>query len=334
MLHNGAIILLICADATPRIGTGHIMRCLALAQAARLRGIAVRFACKIAVPWVRDRLLKEGIPFTEVQGEVPMTEAPADVLARWAGMPTPTWVIFDGYHFGLDCQQAVRAAGSKLMVIDDYAHLPEYSCDILLNQNVGAEKFAYIGDIGQKLLGPRYVLLRQEFFKARERARRRVFPSIPKKILVTLGGGDFINFLEKIASELCLPQLKGRKVRVIQGAMSKDRIKTAFAACPASLEVLPRIDDMPTLLLDTDLCITAGGSTCWELCCLGVPFLTVEVAENQHGIVTELEIMSIANQFTKDVFLKKLHEQHYKCIINDNILQNKNLISVIFQNMA
>ncbi|WP_291447503.1 UDP-2,4-diacetamido-2,4,6-trideoxy-beta-L-altropyranose hydrolase [Desulfovibrio sp.] len=326
--------VVICADAAPRIGTGHIMRCLALAQAARLRGITVRFACKIAVPWVRDRLLKEDIPFTEVPGEVPMTEAPADVLARWAEMPAPSWVIFDGYHFGHDCQQAVRAAGYKLMVIDDYAHLPEYSCDILLNQNMGAEKFTYIGDIGQKLLGPRYVLLRQEFFKARERARRRAFPSIPKKILITLGGGDFINFLEKIASELCLPQLKGRKVRVIQGAMSKGRIKTAFAACPASLKVLPRIDDMPALLLDTDLCITAGGSTCWELCCLGVPFLTVEVAENQHGIVTGLETMSIANQFTRDEFLKKLHGQHYKSMINDNMLQNKDFISLIFQHMV
>ena len=101
---------------------------------------------------------------------------------------------------------------------------------------------------------------------------------------------------------MCLPELAGRTVRVIQGGMDADRIRAAFAHCPANLEILPRVDDMPALLLDTDLCITAGGSTCWELCCLGVPFLTVEVAENQHEIIAALAGHNIASPFSRNLF--------------------------------
>lgn len=72
---------------------------------------------------------------------------------------------------------------------------------------------------------------------------------------------------------------------ILAGAMPHERIKAAFADCPAQVEILSCVEDMPALLLDTDLCITAGGSTCWELMCLGVPFLLVEIAENQRMIV-------------------------------------------------
>ena len=158
--------LLIRADAAPAMGTGHVMRCLALAQAAKVRGIPVRLVGRVNVRWVRERLRTEGVAFTALEGEVPEKEAPEDLF----GQPSDNfsnevegvtpWVVLDGYHFGLDCQKAVRAAGYKLLVIDDYCHLPEYSCDILLNQNIGAEKFAYTGDIGAKLLGPEFALLR------------------------------------------------------------------------------------------------------------------------------------------------------------------------------
>lgn len=310
-----SISLLIRADAAPRMGTGHVMRCLALAQAARRAGLEVHMICRLGVAWVQERLALEGVPVHRVGGEPPAQEYPEDVLAqlRMDSLPVPSpegegiWVVVDGYHFTLECQQAIRAAGYKLLVIDDYAHLPEYSCDILLNQNIGAETLEYHGDIGKKLLGLEYVLLRQEFLDAREKAAQRVFPPTPQKILITLGGGDFIEYLERIAAKMNEPELAGRTVRVIQGAMDAGRIRAAFAASPAKLEILPRVDDMPALLLDTDLCITAGGSTCWELLCLGVPFLTVEVAENQHNGLQLFYKKKIAVQLKKEALLSILN---------------------------
>lgn len=284
--------IILRADATPSMGTGHIMRCLALAQAAQDQGFEIQLVGRVHVPWVRERLCAECIPLLELADAVAHEENPADLLhqlAQTGFAPSDTWVVLDGYHFTLACQHAVRNAGFHLLVIDDYAHLPEYSCDILLNQNLGAEALSYTGDIGQKLLGPRYALLRREFREARERLPHTKRNIPPKNILVTLGGGDFIEYLENIAQHMNIPALEGRTVRVIQGAMNAERIRQAFVNCPARLEILPRVTDMPTLLLETDLCITAGGSTCWELCCLDVPFLAAKIADNQYHIIDQLK---------------------------------------------
>lgn len=304
-----AINLILRADATPRMGTGHVMRCLALAQAAQDQGLEVLVVGRVSVPWVQERLHAERLSLQEIPDAVPHEEDPANLLqqlAKTGFTPADSWVVLDGYHFTLACQLAVRNTGYRLLVIDDYAHLPEYSCDILLNQNLGAEELPYAGDIGLKLLGLRYALLRREFRKARERLSsiKRNVP--PQNILVTLGGGDFIEYLERIAQDMSIPAMRGRTLRVLRGAMDAERIKKAFASCPARLEILSRVDDMPSLLLETDLCITAGGSTCWELCCLEVPFLTVEVAENQKKIAAGLDLLRFAPFFSAAELYKKL----------------------------
>lgn len=308
--------LLIRADATPRMGTGHVMRCLALAQAAQGLGMDVRFLARVEVPWVQERLRAERMPLAELDDAVPREESP-DVLlnhlARTNCAPSDTWVVLDGYHFTFACQRAVQGAGYRLLVIDDYAHLPEYSADLLLNQNPGAEDLPYMGKIGQKLLGPKFALLRREFREARAREAHvasllspgniseQTYRDQPcRNILMTLGGGDFIEYLEAVAREMNIPAMNDCTIRVVQGAMNAERIRLAFANCPARLDILPRVHDMPALLLDTDLCITAGGSTCWELCCLGVPFLTVEVAENQHKVIDWLLRCRLTHMFSRE----------------------------------
>lgn len=280
--------LLIRADATPGMGTGHVMRCLALAQWALQSGVEVTLMGRIRVPWVAERLARERVPFIPLDGDVPAEEAPQTILNHVRTVQGADWVMLDGYHFGLSSQKVLRHTGYKLLVIDDYAHLPEYSCDALLNQNLGAEMLAYAGDIGSFLLGPRYALLRSEFLEARQRALGRVLPPTPRSLLLTLGGGNSAEHLRRIANCFMLPELAGRTLKVVRGSMDVADIHDSLQGCPADIEVLQLVDDMPSLLLDTDLCVTAGGSTCWELCCLGVPFLTVIVAENQAAMVASL----------------------------------------------
>lgn len=285
--------LLIRADAAPRMGTGHVMRCLALAQAARKEGLDVRMVCRLGVGWLRERLAREDIPLLALPDMPPETENPADLLEQLQGkgfpLPgeadAPIWVALDGYHFDTACQKAVMRAGYRLLVIDDYAHLPEYHCDVLLNPAINSRLLTYKGTIAHKLLGLDFCLLRQEFWEARAYAQKRKRPKQPQTILVTLGGGNFIEHLENIAADMRSPELSGITVRVIQGAMDVNSIRMAFAGCPASLEILSCVEDMPALLLDTDLCITAGGSTCWELCFLQVPFKMITIAENQREIL-------------------------------------------------
>lgn len=301
--------LIIRADAGPRMGAGHVMRCFALAQAAVDLGVEVHLVGRVGVSWVLERLALAAVKVTQVSGETPSCESPHDLLnqiAQVSGCPEGTWVVLDGYHFTPQCQQAVMQAGYHLLVVDDYAHLSSYHCDILLNQNLGAEHLAYRGEIGQKLLGPEYALLRPEFRKARNLLRDKSALASPSRILVSLGGGNFIDDLASVAAAMNIPEMAGKKVQVISGAMDVARINELFSACPAEVSVLGRVDDMPALLLATDLCITAGGSTCWELCCLGVPFLTVVVAQNQQKVVAALDDLDVAKPFSKDSLLAML----------------------------
>lgn len=311
-------MLVIRADTTPAMGTGHVMRCMALVQAAKAQGMAVRLVGHVAVPWVQERLQQEGVAHTPLSGLPPVQEAPATLLEQLAADGAPAWLVLDGYHFGLDCQKAVREAGYKLLVIDDYAHLPEYSCDILLNQNIGAEQLHYNGDIGQKLLGPQFALLREEFYAAREAALQRPVPEKAINVLLTLGGGNFAHVLPQLAPALSQPELAGCTLRVIAGATPEGEIRAALTHCSANVIILPRVDNMPELLLHTDLCITAGGSTCWELCCLGVPFLTVEMAENQRNICEQLELQGIAQTLSPsrlaDFIADSIHRKQQSAI--------------------
>lgn len=304
--------VIIRADATPRMGTGHVMRCLALALAAREAGLDARMACRVHVPWVRERLAQEAVPCALLDGAPPAAEDPRDLLRqlRAAGLPAPDaqgcWVVTDGYHFTEACQHAVRQAGYRLLVIDDYAHLPEYDCDILLNQNIGAERLAYGGTVGRKLLGPGYALLRPEF--RRSRGTESAAAAQGLRVLLTLGGGDFSPRLRELAPALRGPEAAQTTLRVLSGAMREADIREALAGTPAAVRVLPRVDDMAALLRDTDLCVTAGGSTCWELACMGVPFLTVQLAENQRLICQWLEENDYAPRFSAAAFTELLQD--------------------------
>jgi UDP-2,4-diacetamido-2,4,6-trideoxy-beta-L-altropyranose hydrolase len=290
------ISLLIRADASPAVGTGHVMRCLALAQAAQAEGIQVCIVGRIQVPWVQDCLRQENIFLKDILNDIPTRERPEDLLAQIEG--TADWIALDGYHFDHVCQQRVRESGYNLIVIDDYNHLPEYHCDILLNQNIGSEDFVYTGNISRKLLGPKYALLRSEFTAARPQAENRIFPEKVKNILLTLGGGDFSPYLDRIAPALAVPDLSDCALRVIAGSMPEARIRAALRDCTASLEILRQVDNMPAFMLQTDLCITSAGSICWELCCMGIPFLTICIAKNQESVAVAFSKFGIASEIT------------------------------------
>lgn len=330
--------LIIRADASPSMGTGHVMRCLALAQAAIKAGFEVNMICRISVEWLIKRLSKEKIRLHILRDLLPKEENPNDLLAQLQIVDLPQqditnqaiWVVLDGYHFTSNCHKAIMDLGYKLLIIDDYNHLPEYCCDILLNQNIGAEQFAYSGKIGKKLLGIEHVLLRQEFLDARKIAKKRILPVKVKEILISLGGGNFIKHLEPIAKTMTMPELEGCIISIIQGGMDdKKLICSYFVDCPAKIKILEHIEDVPALFLNTDLCIAAGGSTCWELCYLGVPFLTVEIAENQKKIVAGLYDTFGISPYSKESLLTMLKEDKNTTIQNIPLIDESWLAPVL-----
>lgn len=312
--------LLVRADAMPGMGSGHIMRCRALATAARAKGWSVVMGGRCGIPWLHFLLEQENFLFLD--GESPPREAPHVLLGHLEQMAHICFrplhecaIVLDGYQFTTACQSAVRKAGRVLMVIDDYHHLAAYDCDMLLNPNPASEEYDYNVNAGMKLLGLDYALLRPEFNPIPARAGRT--PSI----LLSLGGGDASAHLPVLAAALTLPALSGWTLRVIAGCMPTEAIKNALHGVAARLEILPRVDDMPSLLADTEICISAGGSTCWELCRMGIPFLTVEVAKNQHNICDWLDRHSYAPRFSSAAFMELLKNAELRSI-RSTILHN------------
>lgn len=288
----GKPMLTIRADATPNMGTGHVMRCLALAQAAKNAGIEVRLVGRVLVPWVLRRLEAENVAFETLPGDVPDTEEPDALLAQIG--PANGWLVLDGYHFGPDCHKAAISAGWKLLVIDDYAHLAEYHCDLLLNQNIGSSSFHYTGQSGQKLLGLDYALLRQEFKQYRQLSEKRTFSCGIRRVLLTLGGGDQAGFLNDLIKQLKFWIKPEMELAFVLGDTDRDVANTILAESGCRFKLLEQIDNMPEMMLWADFVITAGGSTCWELCCLGTPFAVFSLAENQEQLTEYLYEQGIA----------------------------------------
>lgn len=282
--------LVIRADAGTQMGTGHVMRCLSLAQGWLAEGGGVTLLTRCESEPLLNRIAGAGVDVVRLDGLYPEKndlETTLDILRRLQ----PSWTVVDGYHFDAFFQETIRQAGFKLLVVDDYAHLPRYHAEILLNQNVYAERLSYGCDVDTLLLrGSRYVLLRPEFLVWRGR-RGRKEPS-GCRVLVTMGGSDPDNVTLKVIEALrqCAGQLDGVEARILIGASNPnvDRLEKAVSESSAIFELLTSVWDMPGLMDWADLAVTAGGTTCWELAFMGIPSLVMSIADNQRAVAEEL----------------------------------------------
>jgi UDP-2,4-diacetamido-2,4,6-trideoxy-beta-L-altropyranose hydrolase len=289
-------ILVFRVDASTQMGTGHVMRCLALAQAWQTDGGEVYFCTHQNFPIaLTQRLSTEGMTRIEIQAT---PGSLADALATIAHCQecNSRWLILDGYHFDADYQQLIKAAGLQLLVIDDYGHADSYCADFVLNQNVYACANFYprLSPHTQLLLGCDYVLLRREFWKWRD-WQREIVPTA-RKIVVTLGGADPDNATLTVMHALSSIDSLNLNVTVVIGS-SNPHLSKLFAfnnGAQVSMKLLSNVIDMPELMANADAAIVAGGSTVWELCFLGLPFITIAVAENQVVNCLELNRLKVA----------------------------------------
>lgn len=276
--------LIIRADGDSKIGTGHIMRCIALAQGWQDQGGEVTFISRCESVSLKERIQSEGFGFIGLDHVCPDSSDLGNTLSilNNGGADRKDWLVLDGYHFTPDYQKAIRDAGIHLLVIDDMNHLPHYHADILLNQNIHAPDLHYHCDEDTTLLlGTRYVLLRREFLKYRE--FKRQIPDRAKNILVTLGGADPNNVTLKVIEALILLDEADISVRIIIGPANphQEILRKAIASAHFEVELLINPLNVPELMAWADMAISAGGSTCWELAFMGVPMITFILAENQ-----------------------------------------------------
>jgi UDP-2,4-diacetamido-2,4,6-trideoxy-beta-L-altropyranose hydrolase len=279
--------LYIRTDADSKMGIGHIMRCVALAQAWRDQGGEVTFISSCESGPLKERIQNEGFKLIALEHICPDSsdlKNTLDILkSESAGQRH--WLVLDGYHFTLEYQNAICDAGVFLLVADDMNHLPFYHADILLNQNIHAPDLDYHCDESTTiLLGTRYVLLRKEFSKYKDFKHK--IPELAKNILVTLGGADPDNVTLKVIKALKLLNKPDIAVRIVIGPTNphQELLRKTIASVHFEAELLVNPTNMPELMEWADLAISAGGSTCWELAFMGVPIMALILADNQKAV--------------------------------------------------
>jgi UDP-2,4-diacetamido-2,4,6-trideoxy-beta-L-altropyranose hydrolase len=281
--------LVVRADADSRMGTGHVMRCLALGQAWQDAGGRALFLMAPSPPALKTRLLSEGMEVLALE-TVPGSPDDAGETAQLARSRGADWVVVDGYHFGADYQRLIKDCGLRLLCIDDYGHAAHYSADLVLNQNINATEELYPSREANTrlLLGTRYVLLRREFWPWR--GWRRDIPEVARKVLVTLGGADPDNVTLKVVQALAQVKIEGLEAVVVVGAANPhlEELQAAVQDTPHRIRLEYNVTNMPELMAWADVAITAGGSTCWESAFLGLPTLLLVLAENQLNSAEQL----------------------------------------------
>ena len=268
--------ILFLADAGPQIGGGHVMRCLTLAAALSDLGASCAFMAPPPVAQLMARFARADIAQAAC--------APADLVAA-ASDQSADIIVMDHYGLGLAQEQRLMQR-RKLVVFED---LPgrRHTCHLLLDQTLARVASDYAGLVPQAatvLAGPTYALVRPEFCALRlaALARRRQGVS-GGPILVAMGLTDVMGITARVVEGL-LSQAEVRNNPIIAvvgaAAPSLPRLRTLAQDHPRlSIEI--ETLNMAELMAKADLGIGAGGSSTWERCCLGLPSITVVLADNQ-----------------------------------------------------
>ena len=247
--------LIVCAECGIQVGTGHVMRCLALAQAWRRAGGDVTFLMREGLAAIEERIRAEGVLLQTLPGEGGGSPEDFDRAAIDAGCPI---AVLDGYSFGASEQATLSGAGIRVLTIDDYGHASDYPVRWVLNQNAYAtpEMYGRTNHNSKLLLGPAYALLRDEF--SPWIGWKRAIPDRARKILITIGGSDPDNASEQILQSLAL-------------------LKSSPEDSPGDSEA-----------------IAGAGVTSYELCYMGLPSMLLIVAENQRRTAERLSELGMA----------------------------------------
>ena len=266
-------------DASTQIGSGHVMRCLTLADELNNNGWDCVFASESETLQTLPALANSGYKVI----------SPDDL-----GAPVALLVV-DNYGLDKEFETPCRKWADNILVLDDLADR-SHDCDILLDQTYGRDAKDYkplVPDHCRVLSGCDYSLLRPQFAANREKAllRRKERDGKVENLLVFIGGTDPHNITGKV-----LEGLSGVKsslnVEVVMGAAAPHlkQIKNHINNDKHhNIRLHINVKDMASLMLKADLAIGAGGTTSWERCCLGLPSLIVVIADNQKFSSSELE---------------------------------------------
>lgn len=302
--------LLFRCDASVKIGTGHLMRCLSIANAAKSLGWKICFVIRDPSEIIIDQISCAGHKICKLETTNHRQNKTLTTLQHGDWLPVsqnqdaqetidfikdfnPAWVIVDHYALDSEWHSMIKRQGGNILVIDDLGDR-NLSCDLLLDQNLGANPEKYLGKVPsycKLLLGPDYGLLRSEFREWREKSIKGRLGGKMKYILITMGGVDEQNYTLRVLREIANSKRAKDFVFIVVIGELYPHANSLYEFVETSrlkINVLLNIKNMAELMSKSDLCIGAAGATSLERCCLGLPTISFAIANNQKGVLEQL----------------------------------------------
>lgn len=276
--------LLIRADANKKIGMGHVMRCLTIAEAAKKAGVETKFL--MADAGVGELLKERGqayhilnTDFSDMEGEFPVLFETVEKSAKGK----KTVFLLDSYQITEAYLQKLKEwlnqQNIPLALMEDYGNSP-YKADILINYNIYGVDFSYEKNAPKALLGCSYMPLRQAFVQQKYEVREQV-----KQLLITTGGSDSYRIAVELVKQFSEKQFSGNShlsFHVVCGKFSESREELSeLARQRENITVHIDVKNMWELMAQCDIAVSAAGTTLYELCAIGVPTICFSFAENQ-----------------------------------------------------
>ena len=282
--------LFIRTDASVYIGTGHVVRCLTLADEITSRGGNIQFICREEEGNLIGLIERKGYGLHRLPRGIGLAEdreLTKEILENQSDCPD--WLIVDHYDIDILWEAPQREFVRRIMVFDELANR-EHDADILLDQQYSTEKTRYNRLIPEKciqLLGPEFAVLKSQFRLAREKLRER--SGAIKRIMVSMGGTDKKNATSLVLKAFYKMNHFGFDIDVVIGPTCKHRLDIAQVTSHIPNTNLHfNVENMADLMAACDLAIGDAGNTTWERCCLGLPTLMVITSENQRTVAEEL----------------------------------------------
>ncbi|MBJ3785054.1 UDP-2,4-diacetamido-2,4,6-trideoxy-beta-L-altropyranose hydrolase [Devosia sediminis] len=287
------------ADAGIEMGTGHVMRCLTVADRLAQNGHHCHFITRDRPGHMGAQITARGhgvslLPTADMKmGWLGVSEE-ADAAATLAtlGDPPVDWIVTDNYGIGATWERRARQGARRILAIDDLVDR-KHDCDLLLDQTLGRVAADYAGlvpDGATCLVGAGMALLRPRFAQLRETLPRRR-PGLVRRLLVSLGGSDATNLTSDVIEAIDRSSWPGGiSAQIVLGGSNPwiDVVSERVAQSPWPMEVIVDTPDMADLMAGADLAIGTAGTTSWERCCLGLPTIVLVAAENQRQIAAAL----------------------------------------------
>jgi spore coat polysaccharide biosynthesis predicted glycosyltransferase SpsG len=261
-------------DAGAQTGVGHLVRCVALAEELTARGVTVHFLSDLGgLAWAEAQLVERGLSWHPAPYDPVGLVAAADRLALDA-------VVLDSYELPPEHGIAIRATGRTVLAIVD-ADLRGQVADVYVDQNLDAELLSPVLPAGAvRLAGLDYALLRQAVRERRPPAPRDGFARTPK-VVAFFGGTDAYRAAPVLACLLVATGAAFDATVVAADGGLRASLAEIVPGPGQRLEIIDPTDELPKLLADADLVVSASGTSTWELLCLGLPAALVWVVDNQ-----------------------------------------------------